>query len=113
MTFPVAFALILGITGAVLAVTWLAPTAVFLSALGCYLAFRIRQRHKFMNESLRLPTIALALNLLSLTVGGVAVSQFAATWWWIDDIKPPPPQIYEFQKTLKKALAPLPDLGSK
>lgn len=111
MTFPVALALILGLVGAVLAVSWLAPTAVVLSALGCYLAFRVRQRQKFMNESLRLPTIALALNLLALAVGGIAVAQFGATFWWIDRERPP--QIYDFQKAMKKSLAPLPDLGTK
>ena len=110
MTFSVAFSLVLGLVGAVLAVSWLAPSAVVLSALGLYLAFRSRQKAKFMNEPTRLQTLAVVLNLLTLGTGAVAVSQFGATFLWI--WRSDAPQIRDFQKTFSAAIAPLPDGGA-
>lgn len=104
MNFSVVIALVCGTAGALFAVWSLYPSAVALSALGVWLAFRARQRAKFMNESMRPATIAVALNLLSLAVGGLAVAQFGATFLWI--WRSEAPQIYDFRTTFNSAIAP-------
>lgn len=110
MTFPVALALGLSTLGAVLAISWLAPSAVALSALGLWLALTARKKAKFMNEPLRMSTLAITLNLLSLGLGAVAVAQFGATFLWI--WRAEAPQIRDFRTAFGAAIAPLPDLGS-